>query len=84
MADTGLWAPPAPQAPLAPQSPNHTLQLHMPQAQPVHVPQWNCSHFKPAYAGKPDEDAEAHLLRTSYWMDTHQFQEGVKVQHYFH
>ena len=30
-------------------------------------------------AGKPDEDAEAHLLKMNDWMDTHAFQEGVKV-----
>ena len=32
--------------------------------------------------GKQDEDAKAHLLRTNDWMDTHAFQEGVKVQHF--
>ena len=29
--------------------------------------------------GKPDEDVEAHLSRTNDGMDTHAFQEGVKV-----
>ena len=38
------------------------------------------SHFKPELSGKPEEDAEGHLLRTNYWMNTHQFQEGIKVQ----
>ena len=33
------------------------------------------------FSGKP-EDAEAHLLRTNDWMDTHQFQEGDKVQRF--
>ena len=33
--------------------------------------------FKPDYSGKPEEDAEAHLLRANDWRDTHQFQEGV-------
>ena len=37
--------------------------------------------FQTKYAGKPDEDVEAHLLRTNDWMGTHVFQEGVKVQH---
>ena len=41
----------------------------------------NWSHFKQEFAGKP-EDAEAHLLRTTDWMDTHQFQEGVKAQRF--
>ena len=43
-------------------------------------PQLNWSHFKPKYAGKPDEDAEAHLLRMNDWMDTHEFPDQVKVQ----
>ena len=47
--------------------------------QPAHIPQLNWLHFKPEFTGKPDEDAEAHLLRTNDWMDTHAFQEGVKV-----
>ena len=42
------------------------------------VLQLNWSHFKPEFADKPDEDAEAQLLRTNNWMDTHAFQEGVK------
>ena len=32
-------------------------------------PQLNWSHFKPKFTGKPDEDAEAHLLRMNDWMD---------------
>ena len=39
---------------------------------------WSC--FKPEFSGKPEEDAEAHLLRTSDWMNTHHFQKGIKVQ----
>ena len=42
--------------------------------------QFTWSHFKPKFPGKPDEDAEAHLLRTNDWMDTHAFAEGVNVQ----
>ena len=30
--------------------------------QPMHM---NWSHFKPEFSGKPDEDVEAHLLRTN-------------------
>ena len=33
--------------------------------QPAPMPQLNWSHFKPEFAGKPDEDVEAHLLRTN-------------------
>ena len=45
-------------------------------------PQLNGSHFKPKYAGKLEEDAEAHLLRTNNWMDTHNIQDHVKVQRF--
>ena len=45
-------------------------------------PQLNWSHFKPEYAGKLEEDMEAHLLRTNDWMDTRDFQDHVKVQRF--
>ena len=78
-------APPAPPVPPPVVPP---LQLPIPPAQliptqpiqPAHVPQLNWSHFKPEFAGKPNEDEEAHLLRTNDSMDTQAFQEGVKVQ----
>ena len=35
--------------------------------------QLNWPYFKPEFAGKTDEDAEAHLLRTNDWMDMHNF-----------
>ena len=85
MADVGLQAPVAPafQAPQAPQAP----QVHQPPTQQIqpqvqHMPQLNWSHFKPEFSGKPEEDAEAHLLRTNDWMDTHRFQEDDKVQRF--
>ena len=46
------------------------------------MPHLNWSHFKPEFSGKPEEDAEVHLLRMNDWMNTHQFQEGVKVQRF--
>ena len=42
----------------------------------------NWSTFKPKFAGKPDKEAEAHLLRTNNWMDTHRFQDNDKVQRF--
>ena len=42
----------------------------------------NWSHFKPEFSGKADEDVEAHLLKTSDWMTTHDFPEAVKVQRF--
>ena len=43
--------------------------------------QLNWSHFKPRFAGKP-EDTEAHLLKTNNWMDTHDFLDNIKVQRF--
>ena len=40
------------------------------------------SHFKPEFSGKPDKDAEAHLLCTNDWMNAHNFVEGAKVQRF--
>ena len=54
--------------------------LVVPGTQPR--PQLNWSHFKPEYAGKPDEDMETHLLKMNNWMDTHQFPDQVKVQRF--
>ena len=34
----------------------------VPPVQPGPMPQLNWSHFKPEFTGKPDKDAEAHLL----------------------
>ena len=57
-------------------------KLIVPPAQLGQVPPLNWSHFKPEFAGKPDEDAEAHFLRTNDLMDIHVFQEGVKDQRF--
>ena len=42
----------------------------------------NWSNFKPEFAGKSEEDAEVHLLCTNDWMQTHNFEENVKVQRF--
>ena len=47
--------------------------------QPMHM---NWLHFKPEFSSKPDEDVEAHLLRTNDWMNMHDFPEAVKVQRF--
>ena len=36
---------------------------------------------KPEFSGKPEEDAESHLLSTRDWMEVHNFPEGEKVRH---
>ena len=43
-------------------------------------PQLNWSYFKPEFASKPEEDVEAHLLRTNDWVDTHDFPNDAKVR----
>ena len=53
------------------------LALEAPQR-----PQLNWPHFKPEFAGKPEKDAEAHLLRTDNWIGTHNFLDNVKVQRF--
>ena len=35
---------------------------------------------KPEFSGKPEEDAESHLLSTRDWMEVHNFPEGEKVR----
>ena len=91
MADGGPPAPPAPPQVTPPvQPPIPPIQLIVPPAQPIpiptqpiqpaYVPQLNQLHFKPEFAGKPDKDVEAHLLRMNDWLNTHVFPEGVKVQ----
>ena len=70
MADAGPPAPPPLFAPPV-ELPVPPIQPVVPPAQPnltqpmqsAHVPQLNWSHFKPEFAGKPDEDAEAKLFR---------------------
>ena len=59
------------------QPPPQPVQLQ--QAHQTHM-HMNWSHFKPEYLGKPEEDVEAHLLRTNDWMNTHDFPDDVKVQ----
>ena len=72
MADQGGVPVPNPPPP-PPQQQDQAGQ----QQQVVHL---NWSNFKPKFSGKPDEDAEAHLLCSNDWMNAHHFVEGVKVQ----
>ena len=37
---------------------------------------------KPEFSGKPEEDAESHLLSTRDWMEAHNFPERDKVRHF--
>ena len=50
--------------------------------QHIHI---NWSNFKPEFSGKPEEDAEAHLLCSNGWMNAHNFNEdseGPKILSY--
>ena len=79
MAGAGPQAPdiPAPPTPPAQPDPAQQAQQYTPQGQQIiHI---NLSHFKPEFSGKPEEDAEAHLLQTNNWMNAHYFLEGIKV-----
>ena len=42
----------------------------------------NWSNFKPEFLGKPEEDAEAHLLYSNDWMNAHHFNEELKFQRF--
>ena len=35
---------------------------------------------KPEFSGKPEEDAESHLLSTRDWMEAHNFPDKFKVR----
>ena len=37
---------------------------------------------KPEFSGKPEEDAESHILSTRDWMEAHNFPNEVKVRHF--
>ena len=37
---------------------------------------------KPEFSGKPEEDAESHLLSTRDWMEAHNFPNEIKVRHF--
>ena len=55
---------------------------YQPAPQIIHQQMINWSHFKPEFASRPEEDVEAHLIRTNDWMRTHNFDEDVKVQRF--
>ena len=74
----GMPAPPPP-SPLAPPAPPAGPAPQQPGQQLVHL---NWSNFETEFTGKPDEDAEAHLLRTNNWMNVHHFIDSGRVQRF--
>ena len=62
----------------SPQEPNNLNPLPQQPTIPMANNQLNWSHFKPDVSGKSEEDGEAHLLRTTDWMTTHDFPDDQK------
>ena len=57
------------------------MQPALAASQIIHQQVLNWSHFKPEFAGRLGEDAEAHL-HTNDWMIIHNFPQDVKVQRF--
>ena len=86
-----------PEGPAPTQGPVQIIQNVPVQPTPQQVPiQWapvgvmpapqifyqNWIGKKPEFSGRPEEDAESHLLSTGDWMEAHNFPEGEKVRHF--
>ena len=80
MAEGGLPGP-APRRDAQVLQPPQQPPLQPLQPQQAHMCM-NWSHFMPEYSGKPEDNVEAHLLRTNDWMNTHDFPDDVKVQRF--
>ena len=65
-----------------PQEPNNPNPLLQHPPTPMANNQLNWSHFRAEFSGKPEEDMEAHLLRTNDWMTIHDFPEDQKVRRF--
>ena len=72
---------PVPQQPV----PNQPVPMQPAPAAPdiIYQQVLNWSHCKPEFSGRPEKDAEAHLLCTNDWMETGNFLQDVKVQRFF-
>ena len=72
-------------APLPTQPVPQLIPAQLAPAGVVPVPQiiyQNWIGKKPEFSGKPEEDAESHLLSTRDWMEVHNFPEGEKVRRF--
>ena len=75
--------PAPPQGPIQPIPPLVPIQLAPAGVLPVpQIIYQNWIGKKPEFSGKPEEDAESHLLSTRDWMEVHNFPEGEKVRHF--
>ena len=85
MADKGLGVPAPNQQQQQQNQQQNQQQQQQQQQQQVQDPaglqqqhlHLNWSNFKPEFSGKPDEDAEAHLLCSNDWMNAHHFVDGM-------
>ena len=77
-AQVGQNVPVQPPQQLAPAQPVPT-GLVVPASQVFYQ---NWIGKKPEFSGKPEEDAESHLLSTRDWMEAHNFPNEVKVRHF--
>ena len=83
MADPPAPPPVDPTVPVPPAPALDQPALQVLAATQTHVHyQLNWSHFRPEFTGKPEEDAEAHLLNTNDWINTHNFPGNFKVQRF--
>ena len=57
-------------------------QLHLQDAVRQRHIHLNWSNFKEEFSGKPEEDAEAHLLCSNDWMESCCFDEDIRVQRF--
>ena len=75
----GIQASQPHQAQAGQQAPQQQEQHAQPAQERQQIIHLNWSYFKPQFLGKPEEDAEAHLLHTNNWMNAHHFVDGAKV-----
>ena len=74
-------AQPSPVGPIMPAQPAPVQPVHVGLVMPApQVFYQNWIGKKPEFSGKPEEDAESHLLSTRDWMETHNFPNKVKVR----
>ena len=76
-------AQPSPVGPVVPAQPAPVQPVPIGPAVPApQVFYQNLIGKKPEFSGKPEEDAESHLLSTRDWMEAHNFPNEVKVRHF--
>ena len=76
-------AQPSPVGPVVPAQPAPVQPVSIGLVAPaLQVFYQNWIGKKTEFSGKPEEDAESHLLSTRDWMEAHNFPNEVKVRHF--